>query len=97
MNRLKIILKDKPFRILGVNVGEEKAVIQGFLKQTKVDFTILLDEQRMAYDAWKIYVVPSNFIIDAKGIVRFGSVGAVEWDSPETVNLLENLITNKTN
>jgi len=92
MNRLKGILKNKPFTILGVNVGEKKPAIKSFLKRTKVDFTILLDEERKAYDAWNIYVVPSNFIIDSKGIVRLGSVGAVEWDSPETVGLLKDLI-----
>lgn len=95
MNRLKRILKGKPFTILGVNVGEEKAVIQDFLKKTKVDFTLLLDRQRSAYDDWNIYVVPSNFIVDPEGVIRFGSVGAVEWDSPDTVRLLENLVAGK--
>ncbi len=92
MNRLNKMLKGKPFSILGVNIGEEKSVITQFLKRTKVDFTILRDEDHEAYAAWKIYVVPSNFVIDARGDIRLGSVGAVEWDSPEVVSLLESLM-----
>jgi len=54
-----------------------------------VRFPIVRDQDRKTYEAWKIYVVPSNFLIDTTGIIRYGSVGAVEWDSPEVIKTVE--------
>jgi len=93
MNRLQKILGPERFRILGVNIGEQKTDIKAFLKSNKLDFTVLLDPDRKAYDAWKVYVVPSNFIVDANGEVHLGSVGGIAWDSPEVVQALEKLIS----
>jgi peroxiredoxin len=92
MNRLQRNLKNEAFVILGVNVGEQKSAIEQFLKQTEVRFPILRDQNRETYEAWKIYVVPSNFLVDARGVVRYGSVGAVEWDSPEITSIVKHII-----
>lgn len=92
MNRLQKQLGSDRFRILGVNIGERKADIEAFLKSNKLDFTVLLDPDRKAYDAWKVYVVPSNFIVDGNGEVHLGSVGGIAWDSPEVVQVLEKLV-----
>lgn len=92
INRLQKKLGRQPFAILGVNVGEQKTAIEQFLKNVDVRFPVVRDEDRKTYEAWKIYVVPSNFLIDAKGAIRYGSVGAVEWDSPETLGIVEGLI-----
>jgi len=92
MNRLQKHLGSDRFRILGVNIGEQKADIETFLKSNKLDFTVLLDPDRKAYDAWKVYVVPSNFIVDGNGEVHLGSVGGIAWDSPDVIQALEKLI-----
>jgi len=59
--RLQTILKDKPFKILTVNVGESKQEIDAFMKKVKVDLLIMLDHFGQAVKDWGVYVYPSNF------------------------------------
>ena len=92
MNRLQQKLKDQAFVILGVNVGEEKSAIDQFVKQTEILFPVVLDTDQGTFKAWKIYVVPSNFLIGPDGVIQYGSVGAVEWDSPEVVKTVKSMI-----
>jgi thiol-disulfide isomerase/thioredoxin len=92
INRLQQKMKGKRFTVLGVNVGEKAPTIRNFLQQKQVDFKILLDPEQKAYSAWNVYVVPSNFIVDGNGKVRLGSVGGIEWDSPDIIKTLDKLI-----
>jgi peroxiredoxin len=96
LNRLQGIMKNKPFTVLGVNIGETVPKIKTFLQDKQVDFNILMDTDQKAYSAWNVYVVPSNFIVDRNGKVRLGSVGGIEWDSPDIIQTLDKLIAETT-
>jgi peroxiredoxin len=92
MNRLKQSLKGAPFEILGVNAGDSKAKIAAFLQEHKLHFKVLQDPDKSAFADWKVYVVPSNFVIDAQGRIRYGSVGAVDWQDPEVEKDIRGLV-----
>ena len=89
-------MKNKRFTVLGVNIGETVPKIRTFLQDKQVDFNILMDTDQKAYAAWNVYVVPSNFIVDGNGKVRLGSVGGIEWDSPDIIQTLDKLIAETT-
>ncbi|NOZ11774.1 MAG: TlpA family protein disulfide reductase [Gammaproteobacteria bacterium] len=94
-NRLQRRFADRPLRILGVNVGESMAAVNTFMSEVAVDFTVLLDEDQRVYEDWKVYVVPTNFLIDKQGRIRYGSVGAADWDDPDVVKLVAKLLSEK--
>jgi peroxiredoxin len=35
---------------------------------------------------------PSNFLIDKKGVIRYGYRGALEWDKQSVVNTINSLL-----
>lgn len=78
--------------VLAVNVGEDRSRIEAFLKRRQVTLTILQDPDRRAYSDWQVYVIPTNFILDRRGRVRFGAVGALDWDDPELRGRLRRLL-----
>jgi peroxiredoxin len=80
MERLYRHLKDQPFEILAIDVGEPKADVVKFVKTMKTTFPVLLDRDGDALQQWKVYVYPTNFIVDKQGRVRYGSPGAINWD-----------------
>lgn len=92
MNRLARHLAHAPFHILAVNAGDNHKTIARFLRRRKLDFAVLQDTNKVAFADWKIYVVPSNFIIDASGHIRYGSVGAVAWQDPKVIKILNRLV-----
>lgn len=92
MNRLNQVLKDQAFAILGVNAGENAEIVRGFLKQTPVNFPILMDEKGTSLKPWQAFVFPTSYVVDKQGRVRMGLLGSVEWDAPEVVARLKPLL-----
>ena len=57
-----------------------------------VDFPILLDPEGEVVEQWMISAVPTTFIIDPKGKIRYALFGGLEWDNEEVVTLLNSLM-----
>jgi len=94
MQRLKDKMAGKPFVILAVDMAEEPANVAAFLDKhdIKVDFPLLLDPDGTVVEQWMISAVPTTFILDTTGTIRYALFGGLEWDSPDVVNTLETLL-----
>lgn len=92
MIRLAEILADRPFVILAVNVGEEKRKLPGFVKKMDEHMVILMDTESRAFKRWKGIGLPSTFVIDPGGRIRYDAYGAVNWDAPYIVTMLTDLM-----
>lgn len=92
MQRLKEKMAGRPFVMLGVNSGEPAEDLAEFLKLVKVDFDILLDSDSAATKRWKVFGLPSSFLIDRQGRVRYTLTGTTEWDQGEAVALIEEML-----
>jgi len=94
MNKLIKKMGDVPFKILAVDMGETKAEVTAFVKEVKPEFTILMDEAGKSIADWRVFVAPSNFIIDPQGKIRYTLFGGVEWDSQEIIDKIKALQKN---
>lgn len=56
--------------ILGIDQGESRAVVEGFLTEFGIDFTILLDGTMQVGNRYNILGLPTTFFIDKDGIIR---------------------------
>ena len=89
--KLKNKYADK-LEILAVNIGEDKKTISQFIQKMQINFPILLDTNSNTVKAWKVFVYPSNYIVDGTGKIRYASTGALDWQDPAIDTLMENLI-----
>lgn len=93
MQRLADRLAEKPFKLLAVNMAEDKATINRFVDtKVKVRFPILLDRDGAALKRWKVFAFPTSYVIDKRGKIRYALFGAIDWDTPETIAILDKLI-----
>jgi peroxiredoxin len=92
MQRLYTQMKGRPFEILAIDVGEDEADIRRFNTIMKTTFPVLLDRDGSVYNEWKVYVYPTNFLIDKSGHIRYGSPGAIDWDEKSPVDKIERLL-----
>lgn len=94
MQRLKEKLAGKPFALLAVDMAEEKRDVESFFARhnIQVDFPILLDPEGMVVEQWMISAVPTTFILDTEGNIRYALFGGLEWDSDEVINTLNGLM-----
>ena len=92
MQRLKEKMSGRPFAILGVDSAEQREDAEGFLKTIKVDFPILLDPDGSATRRWKVFALPTSFLVDRHGKVRYSISGPTEWDEGEAIQIIESLL-----
>lgn len=91
MQRLTAAMRGKPFAIVAVNVGEAKRRVQATAKRLKLDFTILLDRDSTVFKNWGATVLPTSYVLDRSGRVRYIGQGPLEWDRADIVDTLGKL------
>lgn len=93
MQRLREKLASRSFEVLAVNMAETDAEVQAFLREkVNVNFPILMDRDGAALRAWKVFVFPTSFVLDAHGQIRLGVFGEIDWEAPEVVRAIEALL-----
>jgi thiol-disulfide isomerase/thioredoxin len=92
MERLSKLMAQRPFTILASNAGETPEQIRSFLKEVPLTFPILLDQDSARMKAWRVFVLPTSFIVDKQGQIRYSLSGHIEWDEPEAVAVIEKLL-----
>ena len=91
-NLLMDLYSDKGLRVLGVNHGEMPARVQQFLKAVPFNGDVLLDRSQTQMKAWNAYALPTSFLIDAKGQVRWWHVGEIDWTEWDAQDKLQRLV-----
>jgi thiol-disulfide isomerase/thioredoxin len=94
MQRLNEKMSGKPFVILAVDMAEEQADVEAFFSKhkIKVDFPLLLDPDGGVVEQWMISAVPTTFILDPEGTIRYALFGGLEWDKDEVITTLNGLM-----
>ena len=70
-------LREKGFIPFSINVGEAKEVVEPYLAQLKVTYSVLLDANAEAVKACGVTGIPTTFICDGDGVIRYKIIGEV--------------------
>jgi thiol-disulfide isomerase/thioredoxin len=77
--------------VLAVNYGEGEARINDFLARFPAALTVLMDRDGTVAKSWKARVLPTTFVIDPAGRVRYTAVGEIDADAPAFEQALRKL------
>jgi len=93
MERLWQQYHDRGLAIVAVSVDDGgKKRITKFIRRLKLSYPILLDPQSEVADRYEVSGLPASYLIDGEGRLIGRLVGSREWDSPEAVSLIEQLL-----
>ena len=92
IQRLKQAMADTPFAILAVNSKESKSVIWRFRNLLRVNFTLLMDTDGAVTKDWDVQIYPTSYLIGPDGDIRFVAYGAMDWDSEEVMQVIDELL-----
>jgi peroxiredoxin len=84
--------KDNGLVVVGVDVQEKSKIVEKFVKKEKVPFPILLDKDGSVARDYGIRSHPVHFIIDSQGQMIGKVMGARDWASDESRELIRSLI-----
>jgi thiol-disulfide isomerase/thioredoxin len=91
IQRLREALADAPFAVIGVNVAESERRVRTMAQRLGLDFLVLLDKDSAAFKGWGANVLPTAYVLDGSGRVRYVGRGPVEWDRVDIVDMLQHL------
>ena len=73
------------FVVLAINSQEDAATVQRFITAQGFTFPVLLDIQASVLDQYQVRGLPTSFIIDRDGILRYIHTGAITRQQLEDV------------
>ena len=84
-------LGDTKAVVLGVNYHESTQKVRDFRERVSTRFPLLRDPWQEVSANWKVTSLPTTFIVDAGGVVRYRVLGEVDWVSPAVLQRLRKL------
>ena len=90
MNRAWHKVKDT-VSMLAINVGEDEDTIFIFSADYPIDFPVLLDSSGAVIREWPVKGLPTTFVLDREGNIRYTAVGAREWDDDALLEIVKGL------
>ena len=92
MSNLHNEFNGEGLEVVGVHVGPSLAGVKKFLESVPVSFTVLIDKD-MGLASWGVRGLPTSFLVNPDGKLVYKAVGEREWDSPEMIKFLRDLVT----
>jgi thiol-disulfide isomerase/thioredoxin len=85
MERLYQKLNGEDFTVIAVNQMEDGDHVFAYIGQLDVDptFTILFDKDSKVSNSFQVNGLPTTYLIDKQGNIRYRAIGGREFDHPE--------------
>jgi len=85
-------IKNDNFEIIMVNTAEDEDTIFEFLASINVELNSLTDTDGQVTEAWKPRGLPTTFLINPQGKVKYQAIGGREWNQPVYLSFIKQLI-----
>jgi cytochrome c biogenesis protein CcmG, thiol:disulfide interchange protein DsbE len=88
--------KYKPqLQIVGISEDDEKDGIQAFIDTYSAKFTIAWDDSKAVAPKYNVSTMPSSYVIDKKGVVRYAHSGYHDGEEVELEKEVKELLDEK--
>ena len=93
IQRLATAMEKTSLEIVLVNTAETDDEVFTFLGIVAPDLESLMDRDGLVTERWQPRGLPSSFLVDPAGRLRYVALGGRVWDSPDYVSFLRRLVT----
>ena len=82
------------FEVIAVNAGESSNDIEQFLPTLPIAlaFPIALDQRLTVYADWQVQPLPTTFLVDREGRIRYQAIGPRDFSSDRIRSIIQQLI-----
>jgi thiol-disulfide isomerase/thioredoxin len=95
IQRLSDKTQDNKFNIVMINTAEDEDTIFEFLATIDVDLNSLMDTDGQVTEVWKPRGLPTTFLINPKGEIKYQAIGGREWDNPVYIQFIRTLMASE--
>jgi len=82
----------KTFIILAVNTGESDYRARASANRINFKLPVLLDSSSALFNKWNGRIMPTSYLIDGSGRIRYRAIGNPGWDDEGTLLIIKNVI-----
>ncbi|MCE3224603.1 MAG: putative Thiol-disulfide oxidoreductase [Nitrospira sp.] len=90
--RLRQKLDPERFAVLTITTDLQREGIKHFLTNLHVQLPVLFDDNQDVSQAYRVRALPTTVLIDGRGTLVGRAVGPRDWDSPQSIQLLQSLM-----
>ncbi|MBA4348667.1 MAG: hypothetical protein C0415_01575 [Thermodesulfovibrio sp.] len=93
LDRLDRIFKNRGLVILAVSTDTSLSTVKDFIAKNPMGLTVLFDgKQKVSKGLYKVFMQPTTFIIDKRGIIYKKYFSEQDWTKPEIAREIEGLL-----
>ncbi len=92
MERLHERYRDRGLSVVAVNFHESSAAVERFARELGLTFTAAVDGDGDVSRRFRVRGLPVTFLIDRDGRLLWRSIGARDWDGPDGLAYLDDLL-----
>lgn len=94
LKRLYQLRKDREFEIVAVSVDKtSSSKVASFVANYQMSFPVLVNPRGDVGQRYWTRAIPSSFLLDKEGVIRWKVAGAREWDDAETMSKIDQLLS----
>jgi thiol-disulfide isomerase/thioredoxin len=87
--------KGRGLEMLALNLQEGKSEIETFMRQNKLTFPVIMDQDGRIGNQYGIRAIPTTYILDRQGRVVLRLVGSINWNNPNIFAAIDALLNAK--
>ncbi|MDA8106701.1 MAG: TlpA disulfide reductase family protein [Nitrospiraceae bacterium] len=92
LNKLYKKLGPRGLHVVAVSTDNSIGYPREFVSKNGIDFTVLYDENRTVTRSYKVFSMPTTFLIDKNGIIIEKFFGDYEWADTDMMKKIEKLL-----
>lgn len=85
-------MRSKGLEIVAVSTDSSLSSIKEFLIKNRFDFTVLFDEKKTVSMQYKVFSMPTTFLINRDGTIAEKFYGEYDWTDPDVRKQIEKLL-----
>ena len=91
IQKLSEVIPENKLQIVMINTAEDEDTIFEFLGTIGVDLNSLMDTDGQVTETWKPRGLPTTFLINPQGEVKYQAIGGRDWQKPEYIEFINKL------
>jgi hypothetical protein len=91
IQKMMPLIEGTGIEIVLINTAETEVEVFTFLGIVAPELVPLMDVDGLATEAWQPRGLPSTYLVDPEGYIRYQALGGREWEKPAYIEFLRDL------
>lgn len=93
LNNLYREFRNKGLEVVAISTDRFDSAVKDYISKNPLNITVLIDSDNRVSRQFKVFSIPTTFLIDRNGIIIERYLGEEDWTSPEIKKKIKEVLT----